>query len=250
LFASIAVLLWAGAAAAQARSLNGTRATVQFSAKMATTWSEGPYESSEEGCYSGSVHGSGKQVVELRQPGHANVTVVDFGGTIALQLPIEDRASPTKRGLGFPLGHLDREGVVEEDFAFAKNFPSLTCAPPPPPTHQDESGCGGHEINWDIVPLVSGGRLYPNVETFPPPEATVRCPFLGVVGKTDPNATTLPNKLTFHSIGVAEVRRDLGRRHGKLIVQGTNAWKSHTAGTEATASTSLAWKLTVIAAGH
>ncbi len=248
MFGTTVLLLGAANAASQARSLNGDRATVQFSGKMTTTWSLGPYEGGEEGCYSTSVSGAGKQIVELRQPGHANVTIADFGGTIAFQLPVEDRATPNKRAPGFPVGHLDREGVVEEDFQYAKNYPSPTCAPPPPPTRHDESGCGGHAINWDVLPLVANGRLYPNVETLAPPDATVRCPFFGVVGKTDPNQTTLPNKLTFRRIGAAEVRRALGHRHGKLILQGAEAWKSHTVATELSATTSLSWKLTIIRA--
>lgn len=248
MFGSTVLLLGATGAASQARSLNGDRATVQFSGRMVTTWSLGPYEGGEEDCYSTSVHGIGKQIVELRQPGHANVTIADFGGTIAFQLPVEDHASLAKRALGFPVGHLDREGLVEEDFDYAKNSPSLTCAAPPPPVRHDESGCGGHAINWDILPLVARGRLYPNVETFPPPDATVRCPFFGVMGKTDPNETTLPNQLTFRRISATEVRRALGRRHGKLILQGTDEWKSHTAATELSATTGLAWKLTIIRA--
>jgi len=244
-------MIGAAAPAGAARSLNNDRATVQLSAKMSTTWSLGPYEGSEDSCFAGSRHGSGKQVVEVRQPGHANVTIVDFGGTIAFQLAPEDRAGPSKRALGFPTGTVVREGVVEEDFAYAKNSPSLTCGAPPPPTHDDESGCGERSINWDIVPLFAGGKLYPNVETFPPPETTVHCPFFGVVGKTDPNPATLPNKLTFRAIGAAEVRRALGRRHGKLILQGSAEWKSHTEGTALTVATSESWKLTIIrASGH
>lgn len=252
LVASLTLLTIVAAVPAHAaRSLNNDPATVQLSAKMTTTWSLGPYESSEDSCFLGSTHGSGKQIVEVRQPGHANVTIVDFGGTIAFQLPVADRASPTKRAPGFPIGNVQRDGVVEEDFSYARNSPSLTCGAPPEPNHRDESGCGERAINWDILPLVSAGRLYPNVETFPPTQTTLHCPFFGVPGKTDPNPATLPNKLTYRAISAAEVRRALGRRHGKLILQGSEEWKGRNEPSALTVATTESWKLTIIrASGH
>lgn len=182
-------------------------------------------------------------------PGHANVTVVDFGSSIAFQLPTADRAAPGRRAVGFPVAQLNREGVIEDQFSYAKNIVSSECGAPPAPHQEDESGCGGFKINWDVAPLVAGGRLRPNVATFPPREALANCPFFGVVRKTDANPTEMPDTETFHAISEASVRHALAPRHGKLIIHGSQTWKSTHEGTvEVNVTTTVTWKLTLIRA--
>ncbi len=249
LFVVVLCAMSASVATARGRSLNGARATVQFSGTMTTTWTVPPYEASNDGCFVETRHGSGKQTVVLHMPGHANVSIVDAGRSVAFQLSVADRAGPRKRAIGFPLGQLNRDGAIEDQFSFAKNIVSSECGAPPAPSQQDESGCGGHKVTWDVAPLVTGGRLYPNVATFAPNEAIVNCPFFGVVGKTDANTATMPNSATFHAVSVAAVRRALTPRHGKLIIHGSQTWNSAREGAlEVLARTTVTWKLTLIRA--
>lgn len=237
------------AAPARAASLNGARATEQFTGTMTTTWTMPPYEDSSDACFAGIRHGSGKQIVRLHMPGHAAVTIEDFGSSIAFQLPTADRAAPGRRGVGFPLAQIERDGMIEDQFSYVKNISSSECGAPPAPHQEDESGCGGYKINWDLAPLVAGGRLRPNVATYPPRELVANCPFFGVVGKTDANPTAMPNSETFHAVSAASVRRALSPRHGKLIILGSQTWKSTHEGTvEVNVTTTVTWKLTLIRA--
>lgn len=253
-------------APAGATSLNGARATLQFNGTMSTTWTIPPQVVGGDQCFTETEHGSGKQLVEYRMPGHANVNIVDFGGSIDFQVPVANRAGPRKRGTGFPFAQLNLAATTEYEWSFAKNISGIgqpghsgfgpievggssECGPMPAPSLLDESGCGGHKIPWDAQALVLGGRLYPSTATFTPSEVKAHCPFHGVIGKTNAEQTEMPNG-TFHGVSAAEVRRALRPRHGTLIIHGTQTWKSDKEGPlEVKATTTVTWKLVLIRAG-
>ena len=240
------VVFTATVSAAPARSLNGLKATVQFNATMTTTWSLGPYTTGEETCFAYVTHGVGSQSVILRQPGHATVSIVDFGGTISFQLPAANRAGPTKRAVGFPLAHVERKGTQETEARFTKNFVFTNCPSRPETERRDESSCGAHEVTWDVLPLVASGRISPTVETFPPADIEARCPYYGVKDPREGgNATELPQLMTFQAITPAAVRRALSPRHGKLILQGKQTLHKHEESTGLSVTQAFSWKMTL-----
>ena len=208
---------------------------------MSSRWTIPPQESRPDYCYQTVTHGSGQQLVHYRSK-HANVSIVDSGGNIFFRLPVADRARPGHRALGFYLAQFDREGTYEEDTGYAKNSPHTGCDPPPGPFLRDQSGCGGYHIPYDAQPLVDRRHFMPGISAFVPSDL-VKCPVFNI-----PSEGAMPQD-TRENIGVAEVRRVLGHRHGKLIIHGSQRWHSDiTQGLEVIATTTVTWKAILIRA--
>jgi hypothetical protein len=91
-------------------------------------------------------------------------------------------------------------------------------------------------------PIDSGGKVYPNFYPFVPLRLDLHCPFFGVT------TTPMPAQ-TFTHVPVRELRSALSKRHGKIIIHGSQHFHSPVDTThDWTATTTVTWKAILIQA--
>jgi hypothetical protein len=238
-----------------AQTLNQKHATLQFTGHWSSKWSLGP-KITVDSCQTDTLHGTGTQKIDYSTThgGHANranVTIVDSGANLFFQVPPAHRAKPGQPAPGFRPGEIDQQGAVEDDFTNSPNRDPFGCPPLPDPPEQlqDESGCGTEHVPWDVQVLAVGSKFNVQVAADPQNGFVAHCPFYAATevgsGGGDGSFTDM-----FETIPLSHVRKAMEKRHGKLIVHGTQRWHTDkpVGGADLSATTTVTWKLTLIRA--
>ena len=238
-----------------AQTLNQQHATLQFDGRFLTTWSLGPHESDDR-CEIDTRHGSGKQSIHYStthngHPNRANVTIVDSGGNLAFQVATRDRARLGHQSPGFRLGQINQQGAVEDDFTNSPSRDPFGCPPLPDPPEQlqDESGCGGEKVPWDVEVIAAGSKFQVFVSAFPSNDLIAHCPFYGAPDVGSGGGIGSFTHL-FESVPLSHVRSVMEKRNGKLIIHGSQRFHSDApiGGVDLTTTTTATWKVTLIRA--
>ena len=236
------------ASARAAANLDGVRATLKFSGTMDTSWSAADQLDYQDDCFIHSVDGSGRQTLSLSTRGHAVVTIQDSGGTIAFQLPTEDRATETRRATGWRLAHVTRRGEFSHIQANRGDRRDV-CEPAPPASVSDASGCGTFDVPGMVEPYEARGRLVMASDVFLPGGIGAACPFFEV-DKIGGQSTGAFPEVMSAKISAAKIRRVLGRRDGRLVVRGGKRWTDRhplgDLGGAVSVRTSVRWSATLV----
>jgi hypothetical protein len=235
------------AVSAHAASLSGLRVTLQFKGHMHTVWSFPGAETGDDGCYVETTSGSGSQTMDFDMHGNrVYMSLVDAGGSVAFQFPLNERANQHRFVPGFRGADVSRIGNIKMVFSKSVHWES-GCYPQPEEQFADTSGCGDKHVPWDAMPLDGEGTFYPNVSAFLPTEMLAQCPTRGPsnIDATD----SFPTKAKTH-VPLSELRHVLSKKNGKLIIHGRHRY--HTEDMqgqfELTATTTIDWKMILIRA--
>ena len=238
------VLALCAAGVARAASIDNLDVTMQFNGTAHTVWSFPPTAPVDDGCEISTDSGSGSQNYDYSMH-HRRVYlhIVDAGATIAFQLPSrEQRANQNHVTPGFREVTADRIGNIKTVFSISPLW-TTGCGPVPEESFADTSGCGGRSMPWDMTPIDSGGKFFPQVAAYPPSEMLTQCPFYG------PSDIGFPSDTQTH-VPLSELRDVLGKKNGKLIIHGKHRW--HTEGLQGrydlTITTTVDWKMILIRA--
>jgi hypothetical protein len=237
--------------------LNQKHATLQFTGHWSSKWTLGP-KITVDSCETDTRHGTGTQKIDYSTThgGHANranVTIVDSGANLAFQVPVKDRAKPNHPAPGFRTGDIEQQGAVEDDFTNSPNRDPFGCPPLPDPPEQlqDESGCGGEQVPWDVQVLAFGSKFQVSVAAFPENGFVAHCPFYAAPEVGSGGGVGSFTQM-FETIPLSHVRKAMSKPHGKLIVHGSQRWHTDDPvdGTDLSATTTVTWKLTLIRAAN
>jgi hypothetical protein len=239
--AAALALVGVPAAGASPPSLLGQYATLQFSGSTSVSWTV-PLITRQGGCLTIRIHGAGIARTTYNSIGrHALMSMVDSGGaggSIAFQPQAFDLATPDHKAPDFGSAHYFAKGSVMKEYT-GDGSPGCDV---PADESADESGCGGDSINWMAKPLELNGKLLPEVYGFVPNRIAGHCPIYG-----EGAAGAMPQE-TATAVPAAELRSVLGRPNGKLIIRGSQRWKTeypYDAG-KVLATTTVTWEAILI----
>lgn len=243
---ALAFTLAGSPAGAWAKSLAGTRYALSFRGEMTTTWAQLPHDtySPDSYCWGATEAGQGKQTVTYRTTGTPTLRVTSddpASGPFFQILPLSRRAAPGRAAPGFGRAKLVRDGSLLTTYTAAQNSPGSGCEAPPAPVAQDTSGCHGYDVPWDVQAQVTRGVLHLALEAS---GRSIECPFSDVNLAGQRGASGSFPSSTSERVG--DVRRVFRRRGAKLIVRGSQSWKSRGGDRDTlTAKTTVTWTLTL-----